>query len=314
MAITKLATVAIIISSLVYSTGEECDGFMPSPTLHPFEYTELHMGVSVRIKLYAESEKQAERAARAAFDRFAELEQSMSDYRPSSEINQFKSGQSVSKDLFTVIEHAQKISRLSQGAFDITAAPLVQLWRATRESKTLPSPEALAAAKARVGYEHIRLDPKTRSVTLAIPNMKLDLGGIAKGYAADQALIALRRKGVTRALVHAGGDIAVSGPPPGEKGWSIAVPYQSMPIQLKNAAISTSGDLNQFVEIEGVRYSHIIDSSTGLGVTNRVVCTVIAPRGIISDPVATAVCAMDGRDTAAFTKAFRGIKIHVLRP
>lgn len=272
------------------------------------------MGVGVRIKLYAESEAHAEKAARAAFDRFAELEQSMSDYRPSSEINQFTSGQRVSKDLFTVIEQGQKIAKLSSGAFDITASPLVQLWRTTRATQVLPTPEALAAAKARVGYQHIEFNSKTRAVIFGIPNLKLDLGGIAKGYAADQALAALKRKGVAHALVQAGGDIAVSGPPPGEKGWRIHVPFQTEPISVKNAAISTSGDLNQFVEIAGVRYSHIIDSTTGLGVTNRVVCTVIAPLGLISDPVATAVCAMDGRDTAVFTKAFRGLKIHVIRP
>ena len=118
----------------------------------------------------------------------------------------------------------------------------------------------------------------------------LDLGGIAKGYAADAALAVLKKHGIDRALVAAGGDIAVSGPPPEAKGWTVAIqplekdakPARSL--LLHDAAVSTSGDLEQFVEIAGKRYSHILDPKTGLGLTGRMSVTVVAKNGMTSDP------------------------------
>src|SRR5262249_49612111 len=151
-------------------------------------------------------------------------------------------------------------------------------------------PAGLAAARALVGYKNIQLDKKARTVCLLKSGMQLDLGGIAKGYSADEALIVLRKIGIERALVAAGGDIAVSGPPPDAAGWKIGIaPLEdseqkpSRYLMLRDAAVSTSGDAEQYVEIGGKRYSHIVDPRTGIGLVGRQSVTVVAPFGIFAD-------------------------------
>lgn len=252
------------------------------------------MGVQVQITLYARNEAQAERAARAAFARFAALEDVMSDYRPTSELMRLceKAGGSpvpVSADLFTVLSRAQAVARQSSGAFDVTIGPLVSLWRTARRTGVLPRLSALREAQARVGWQKMKLDAKNRTAQLLVPGMKLDLGGIAKGYAGDEAQKELKENGVTSAMVEAGGDIVASGPPPGRKGWEIQVEGTKTRVTLVNGAVSTSGDTEQFAEIGGRRYSHIVDPKTGLGLTHRLAVTIAAPDGLTSDSLSTAV-------------------------
>src|SRR5438270_6131047 len=163
------------------------------PALTRFTYTEPHMGTRFRIIAYAPDRATADRAARDAFARIAALDGSMSDYRPASELMRLcaRAGGppvKVSKDLFFVLSRAQEVSRRSGGAFDVTVGPVVRLWRLSRRTQRLPDPEKLARARALVGYRNVRLDPDARTVQLLKPGMQLDLGGIAKGYAADQAL------------------------------------------------------------------------------------------------------------------------------
>ena len=202
----------------------------------------------------------------------------------------------MSAELFDVLEQAQKFSALSDGAFDVTVGPLVRLWRFTRKKKTLPTPAEVHEAASSVGYEKLRLDRKARTVTLLAPNMRLDLGGIAKGYAADQALAILKGRGCARALVAASGDIAVGDPPPGQRGWRVSIASMdartnetTSSVLLRDAGISTSGDTEQFAEIDGVRYSHIVNPRTGVGLTNRIQVTIIAPNATTTDALATGV-------------------------
>ncbi|MFZ4508724.1 MAG: FAD:protein FMN transferase, partial [Fimbriimonas sp.] len=249
--------------------------FGTNPVLDRYEYSELHMGVKVRVTLYASSETRAEDAARAAFDRFAELEDVMSDYRPTSEVMRLcdqagKGPVKVSADLFRVLQRAAEVSRLSDGAFDVTAGPLVKLWRQARKDGFLPTPEAIARAKAFVGWQAIVLNRRDQTVEITKPGVRIDLGGIAKGDALDQSLAVLSSKGIRSALVEAGGDLAASGPPPGHKGWRISINAVREPIgnlglrdgglTIAHQAVSTSGDTEQYVVIGGVRYSHIVDT------------------------------------------------------
>ena len=220
-----------------------------------FHFTEPHMGTRFQITLYAPDEAVAKKAAAAAFARIASLDAIMSDYRPASELMQLcgKAGGDpvvVSPELFFVLQKADAVSRLSDGAFDVTVGPVVRLWRLARRTQRLPDAESLHKALALVGYKNVKLDAKSASVQLVKPGMQLDLGGIAKGYAADEAQQVLKKHGVTRALVAAGGDIAVSDPPPDATGWNIAIyplePGADKPVPqmaLHNAAVSTSGDL-----------------------------------------------------------------------
>ena len=257
------------------------------------------MGVDVRIVVYSRDKDQAERACAAAFERFAELDSIMSDYRVDSELTRLcsKSGgrpESVSKDLFIVLQRAQEVAERSQGAFDVTCGPLISLWRTCRKTGVQPSEETLAKAKTLVGWRNMVLDSKRRTVFLLKSGMRLDLGGIGKGYADDCAMSVLKRYGIHSALIEAGGDIVVSATPPDQSGWNIklanaATPGQSPDLSLVDCAISTSGDTAQSVTIGGRRFSHIIDPRTGQALTDRIQVTIIARNGLTSDSLSTAV-------------------------
>jgi thiamine biosynthesis lipoprotein len=265
------------------------------------EFTERHMAVDVKLTLYAPSDATANDAAARAFARIAALDRVFSDFDPESETMRLCRDATadravpVSAELFAVLEASQDLSRRSEGAFDVTISPVIKLWRRARRQKQLPDPVLLAEAKALVDYRQLVLDPKQRSVRILKPGVQLDFGGIAKGYAAQEAIRTLNTAGITRALVAIGGDIAASDAPPNAPGWKVGVaPLDrtdgppSRWLKLVNAAVSTSGDAFQFVEIGGVKYSHIVDPKTGVGLTHSIGVTVIAPNGLIADGVDTA--------------------------
>ncbi len=273
------------------------------------------MGVQVKIIVYAENEPKAMIAARAAYRRFGELDAMMSDYRADSELSELcekavERPVEVSPELFTVLWRAQEVAKWSSGAFDVTVGNLVQLWRRARKTKVFPTEAERNAALALTGWQKMTLDPAKHTVRLQIAGMRLDLGGIAKGYADDCALEVLRHHGIRSALVSAGGDIVVSDPPPGEKGWRIEIenPEPNAPkyVLLANKAISTSGDKFQFVEFEGKRYSHVVDPKTGLGLTEHWTGTVIANDGLTSDSLSTAVTILGAATSAKLLKHYRG--------
>lgn len=271
-------------------------GFAQAQEANRFEYEEPQMGTKFRIVLYAADKATGDKAAKAAFARVAELNRIMSDYSADSELSKLcKKSESepagpvkVSDELFYVLSKAQEVAALSEGTFDVTIGPIIRLWRQSRKDRQLPETDVLAAAMKRVGYRNVELDNKEKTVSLKVPGMLLDLGGIGKGYAADEALKVIGTFGIKSALVAASGDIAVSKAPPGRDGWRIDI--ASLPgtkekrqIVLVDAAVSTSGDTEQFVEIAGVRYSHIVDPRTGIGLKGRRSVTVVAKLGIYAD-------------------------------
>ena len=273
----------------------------PAAEVHRFEAIQRQMGVDFRIVLYAESDKAAENAFEAAYARIGELNSVMSDYDPDSELSRLSRASPttqpviVSNDLWHVLGQSQSLSRNTDGAFDVTVGPLSRLWRRARRQRQLPSKQRLDEARAAVGYRHIKLDGGKNRISLTRPNMRLDLGGIAKGYAADEALEVLRSMGHPNALVDGSGDLAIGDAPPDKAGWLIGVaPLEadappSRFVRLTNCAIATSGDVWQFVEIDGKRYSHILDPKTGLGLTRRSSVTVIAPHCTSADSLASAI-------------------------
>lgn len=293
----------------------------PSDELTRYSYTEYHMGIDARLVVYAKDQTTAEEACSAAFARIAALESAMSDYRKDSELTQLcrvagGPPKQVSYDLFVVLRRAQEISARSQGAFDVTIGPLIQLWRKVRKSGELPDPSEIEAARALVGWKKMHLDTRRGTVQLDVPGMKLDLGGIAKGYAADEAQKVLRAHGIRRALVEMGGDIVVSGPPPNADGWTIRVPnagHDSGPTDLHftNRAISTSGDTEQFVVIGGVQYSHVVDPRTGQAITNRIQATVITSSGFLSDPLSKMLALLGREEGELVLRTYPGTKFFV---
>jgi thiamine biosynthesis lipoprotein len=290
-----------------------------TPPLTRFEFTSPHMGTLFSIKLYASNRLSAETAAHAAFTRIAALDDIMSDYQADSELMRLCEQPvgipvSVSADLFTVMHKAEKVSELSDGAFDITVGPYVRFWRFARKKKVLPTRAEIATAAKSVGYKKLRLDPHKSTVTLLAPNMRLDLGGIGKGYAADQAMRVLKGRGIDRALVAASGDIAIGDPPPGQRGWKVGISGMTTAtnepprtLSLHNCGISTSGDTEQSVEIGGVRYSHIVDPSTGLGLTQRIQATIIGPDATTTDGLDTTVSILGIKRGLALVDSLPGV-------
>lgn len=263
-----------------------------------FEFAEVHMGVPVRAVLYAAGEAEARTAARAGFARIRALDAILSDYRADSELRRLSETSGtwvpVSEPLFAVLVRAREIAERTAGAFDPTLGPLTSLWREARDAGRLPSPEVLADARSRAGWRLLELDPAQRAVRLGASGMRLDLGGIGKGFVLDRALGAIADAGVRRVLLEAGGDIVAGAAPPGERGWTIDVPgatgeLAARAAALAHAAIATSGASAQFVEIDGVRYSHVIDPATGLGLTSSREVRVIAADGATADALATAL-------------------------
>lgn len=274
---------------------------VPFP-LNRFEFNEPHMGVPFRMVVYAPGATAAQDASRAAFNRVRELNGIMSDYETDSELNLLSqtsgSGRAVkvSPDLWHVLERSQQLAKETQGAFDITVGPCVGLWRKARREGRLPDPERLLEALGRCGYTNLVLDAKSRTAMLRIPDMHLDLGAIAKGYAVDEALRVLRGFGLGTAMVSGGGDMALGDPPPGRDGWQVEIAPLNVPgapsnrlVSLSTAGLATSGDSFQHLEIGGIRYSHILDPRTGVGLVGHNLVTVIARDGITADSLATAV-------------------------
>lgn len=242
-------------------------------------------------------------ACREAFDRVAELNGVFSDYLIDSELSRLSRAPAdtevlVSEALLDILLQAEELHRRSGGAFDVTVGPMVRLWRRARKNGELPRREQIDAARARTGMEHLAIDPNRRTVRKGVDGMSLDLGGIAKGYAADEMLRLLEERGFPHAVVAASGDIVAGKSPPGTAGWTVGVETLEMEktegraLPLANAAISTSGDTRKFLVIDGVRYSHIVDRKTGLGLTRRIAATVLAPNATLSDGYATALCVM----------------------
>ncbi len=275
------------------------------------------MGTLVRITLYSESQDAAKQVFRSAFDRIADLDRILSDYKPDSELNQLTGNAvgravRVSEELFTVLGASQELAEATGGAFDITQGPVIRLWRAARAAGRIPDPAALQDAKRRAGFRKLHLDAGERSVTLDQQGMALDVGAIGKGYAASEALAVLNRQGVRSALVAVSGDLAFSEPPPGQRGWRIDVHQEDAALQgvprvleLSNRAVSTSGSSEQHVDVDGRRYSHIIDPSSGMGLVDDITVTVIARSGLDAD----------GLDTAASVLGVeRGLRLIESRP
>jgi FAD:protein FMN transferase len=273
-----------------------------------FEFAQPHMGTTFRIVLYAEDPAAAERASDAAFARIADLDRRLSDYRDDSELmvacrEAASRPVPLSPDVFDVLQAAQALARRTGGAFDVTAGLLTRAWRRARRIGERPSEKELAAARAATGYRLLTLEARDRSLRLAREGMRLDVGGIGKGYAADRALEVLAAHGIRRAMVAAGGDVRAGEAPPGAPGWRVAVAPlgTERPVEdllLVDAAVSTSGDAEQWVEIGGVRYSHMIDPRSGEPLTGRRSVTVVARDATTSDMLATAAGVLGPEDGA----------------
>ena len=267
-------------------------------------YAEMHMGVPFRISVYGSDKVAANTAVAKAYKRIAALNQVFSDYEATSEVTELRKqpvGQptTVSADMASLLARSLAVSRQTAGAFDVSCGPLVRQWRRARRRKRLPEPDLLKKALNQSGYQKLQLSG--RELTFKTEGMRLDFGAIAKGYACDEALRILREAGLSSALIDGGGDIVVGDPPPGKPGWRVQIEADKqdkgagLVLVLANQAVATSGDRYRFVEIDGVRYSHIVDPRTGTGLTSRLTVTVVAENATDADAFASAVSVLGNK-------------------
>ncbi len=262
-----------------------------------FEFTHPQMGTMFRVVVYASDSASARVATQKAFSRLDELNLTLSDYREDSEVNTLcrTAGSDqyikVSVDLWNILQESVKAAKLSEGNFDVTIGPLTQLWRRMKRQKQLPTPTQISEAKTKIGIEKIFFNKTNQSVMLKTKGMRLDFGGIGKGFAEDEMMKVLKENGIKSALIEAGGNIVVSNSPTDSpKGWEIIINQEKY--YLKNCGVSTSGDAYQFVEIEGKKYAHILDPKTGIGYAEPHQVSIIAKNGTISDWLSTALYLM----------------------
>ena len=278
-----------------------------------FSFEQPLMGTRFAITCYGTDEAAAKAAADEAFVKGEEINAIASDYIPDSELMQLsqKIGQpvKVSPLMAELLDASFAMAKSTGGAFDPTLGPLTRLWRETRNSGKLPAAEVLEAAKAKCGWQDAVWDKEAGTILLKKPGMQLDLGGIAKGFTAEKMFGVMEKRGFPQTIVAAGGDLRLGDPPPGRTAWRVGLQTfdpekPEEVVELKNCSVSTAGDLHQFVEIEGKRYSHIIDPKTGLGLTEKIAVSVIAPHGVICDGLDTAACVIgaDGAEEFAMTR------------
>ena len=278
-----------------------------------FALSTVEMGVNLNFVVYGDSAPLAEKAIRQAIEQVKKCNAIFSDYSQDSEISRLARSASnkpvlVSDTLLEVLERSRDLHQSTAGAFDVTLGSLTLLWRQARREQKKPNPQLLETALSVAGLE--RLEINASDQTIKIPaGMKFDFGGIVKGFAADLALASLRESGMPNAFVDLGGDIAIGDSPPGKPGWKIAIaPLDktgpvSRYVTVSNCGVATSGDTEQFVEIDGARYSHILDPRTGLGLQRRASVTVIAGDATQADALASAFSVMPEDEVRRYLKA-----------
>ena len=263
----------------------------------PFVEETFVMGTAAWITIHGLSAREAAEAAEEAFRELHRIEAVMSTWKKESEISRLNRESDgtpfkISRELFHLLERALFYSHLTAGAFDVTARPLVQLWGFQGGTAHLPDSHEIEQTMQRVGFGKIMLDGESTSIIMP-PGMELDLAGIAKGYGVDRAAAVLKGRGIESALVNLGGNIYALGSPPGEKGWAVGIrdPRGGRDIVgslvLSNEAAATSGNYENFVEVEGAVFGHIIDPRAGRPVSNVLSVTVVAPTALEADALST---------------------------
>lgn len=286
------------------------------------------MGTQFTLILYTTDSLKARQAYEQVSVRMDTLNQVMSDYLDGSEINRLSetsgSGRwvSVSQPLYDVLHKACTLARLSNGRFDPTIGPLSQLWRRAVRQRAFPSAAERRRARRSVGSRLVQFDSTARAICLKKSGMRLDVGGIGQGYAVDEAARVLRENGISSFLLDLGGDVLAGSPPPDRpEGWRIDVgsgtnsradPADTLVVLLKNAAITTSGDTYRHLDLNGRRYSHVMNPRSGLGLRHFLRVTVMAPEGYRADALTKVFSVAKPNARKRLIQRFPGVKIWVL--
>lgn len=311
-----IAIVVFIVVALVTSRS--------AATERPFSYTELLMDTEVNLQIFCRGSGEARRAKEALFDEMKRLERLLSYSDPKSDLARINRAAGerpveVSPGTVEVIQKALDYSSISEGAFDPTVAPLLELWGFREGDYRVPDPDELEEAGVLVDYRLV--EAGTAEVYLPRPGMALDLGGIAKGYIVDRGLALLSQSGVRHALINAGGDIGILGPKADGSPWRVGIKHPCTDGELiavipwmKRGAVVTSGDYERFFVEDGVRYHHILDPRTGYPASSLVSVTVVAPTAMEADALSTALFVMGPQRGLALVESLSGVEAIMVTP
>jgi len=265
-----------------------------------FSYSEMKMGSPFNLIIVSTDSIKAKHLAQKSFQLVDSLSHIFSNYDSSSELSKINTSAGLlpykmSATMLDLVQKSQYAYIQSKGAYDISIGPLSSLWRNARKTKLFPEASTVLATKKLVGLGQVKINKRLGTIFLPVSSMQLDFGGIAKGYIAQRVIDYLKTSGIQQALADAGGDIVMSGAPLNQKGWLVGVNVPettddllNKKLQLSNCSVATSGDVYQYIEKNGVKYSHIINPITGYGVTNLRNVTIIAKTGATADWLATA--------------------------
>ena len=268
-----------------------------------YKRTLLLMGSRFDLTVVADDSIQGNSYIDLAVGEITRIEHRISSWDPSSETSEINKNAGihpvkVDPDLFNLIERAIGISKLTDGAFDISYASMDKIWKFDGSMTEMPSEESIKTSVAKVGYQNILLDKANSTVFLKLPGMKIGFGAIGKGYSADKAKALLMSKGVPAGIINASGDMNTWGRQPDGEEWKIAItnPLNKNKVfailPLNEGAVVTSGNYEKYVTFNGKRYSHIIDPKTGYPASGIISATVFAPKAELADALATSVFVM----------------------
>ena len=288
--------------------------------------SQMHMGTLCEITLVDRSSTRRDQAFHDAFRLIEISEKSMSVFDPESDVTRinehaFREPVHVAADVFFVIEKSIFFSQMTRGAFDITTLPLSELWGFSKHHTVVPPLDDIKTALSRVGYKNIKLGKDLKGkqfVELASAGVKIDLGGIAKGYICDLVVTSLIRNGIEHALVNIGGTIYAFGKPMGRKQWNVGIrdPRDTKKIDqtvyLDESAIATSGDYEQFFMHEGKRYSHILNPKTGYPVEDVISVTVRAPSAMVADALSTGIFVLGIEEGIRLADRLVGVEAYIV--
>ena len=282
-----------------------------------FKDSEFLMSTIVEITAVG-TEEESRQAMRLAFEEIRRIDSLMSVYNPDSEVSRIneaagKSAVQASADTLKVINESLRIAHLTNGALDITVAPLMELWGFGNGENRVPSDDELQEKLPLVDYTKVLVNGDSLTVKLDLPGMQIDVGGVAKGYAVDSAIRVMKEAGIRNALINAGGDIYGVGAPPGKESWRIGIRHPRDRadllgvIELKDQAVATSGDYENFFEVDGKRYCHIMDPGTGRPVQGIMSVTILADTAAEADALATAVFPLGADEGMKLIESLEGV-------
>ena len=276
--------IPVVLSQYVYSQDQR------------YSFTENKMGSPFSIVLFDRDSVHASFLAKKSFARVDSLVRIFSDYRNDSELNQLCRSAGTgrwfhcSPALFELMVLSYVAFKKSKHMFDVTVGPVTHAWRKARKENIFLASDSVKSKLKLKGFDKVQFDQATHSILLNQKGMQIDFGGIAQGYIAQQVINFLKSEGINNALVNVSGDIVCIGKPIDKKGWTVAINYPesetellSKTLTLTNCAVTTSGDVYQFIIHHEKKYSHIVDPKTGYGITSQRNVTVIAPDGTLAD-------------------------------